>query len=227
MSEGQNIEIAHKLAERESGGKEKRPWEQTLEIGEVILLAVVAIATAWSGYQAAKWDGHQALLYGEASKTRFEADSASTRGGQLLLGDASNFQAWLQAYSEGNGKLATLFERRFTPEYEIAFKAWLATKPFTSSTAPAGPGYMPQYHNPLFEKADHLNERASVLFEQGTIDRETADKYVRDTVVFASVLFLIGIGQRFKVRGARIAANTAATCLLVFTLTTLVALPRI
>jgi len=227
VSEGQNIEIAHKLAERESGGKEKRPWEQTLEIGEVILLAVVAIATAWSGYQAAKWDGHQALLYGEASKTRFEADSASTRGGQVLLADASNFQAWLQAYSEGNGKLATLFERRFTPEYEIAFRAWLATKPFASSTAPAGPGYMPQYHNPLFEKADHLNERASVLFEQGTIDRETADKYVRDTVVFASVLFLIGIGQRFKVRGARIAANTAATCLLVFTLTTLVALPRI
>jgi len=227
VPEGQNIEIAHKLAERESGNREKRPWEDTLEIGEVILLAIVAIATAWSGYQAARWDGHQALQYGEATKLRFEADSASTRGGQVLLSDASNFQAWLQVHEEGNTKLAELFVRRFTPEYRLAFDAWLQTKPFTSKSAPAGPAYMPEYRNPLFEQADHFNKEAGALFEAGTLDRETADKYVRDTVLFASVLFLIGIGQRFKLRGARITANVAAATLLVFTLLTLVALPRI
>lgn len=227
VPEDQNIEIAQKLSERESGTEAKRPWEEALEIAEVILLAIVAIATAWSGYQAAKWDGHQALLYGEATKLRFEADSASTRGGQVLLGDASNFEAWLEASERGSTKLADLFVRRFTPEYRVAFEAWLATKPFTSKNAPAGPAYMPQYRNPLLEKSDHLNTEASALFEQGTVDRDTADKYVRDTVLFASVLFLIGIGQRFKVRGARIAANSAATALLVLTLATLVALPRI
>ena len=227
MPEDQNIEIAHKLSEHEEETRAKRPFEEAIEIAEVVLLAIVAIATAWSGYQAAKWDGHQALLYGEATKARFESDAASTRGGQVLLGDASNFQEWLQVHEEGNTKLAELFVRRFTPEYKVAFEAWLKTDPFTAKTAPAGPAYMPEYHNPLFEQADRLNKEASALFEQGTLDRETADKYVRDTVLFASVLFLIGIGQRFKLRGARIAANSAATALLLFTLVTLVALPRI
>jgi hypothetical protein len=227
VPEDQNIEIAHKLSERDDGAARKRPLEEALEIAEVILLAIVAIATAWSGYQAAKWDGHQALQYGEATKLRFEADSASTRGGQVLLGDASNFEAWLQVHDEGNTKLAELFVRRFTPEYKLAFEAWLKTDPFTSKTAPAGPAYMPEYHNPLFEKAAEYNKQAAALFEAGTLDRETADKYVRDTVLFASVLFLIGIGQRFKLRGARVTANIAATTLLLFTLLTLVALPRI
>src|SRR3546814_20453856 len=31
-----------------------------VEILEALLLAVVAVATAWSGYHAAKWDGRQA-----------------------------------------------------------------------------------------------------------------------------------------------------------------------
>ena len=41
-----------------------------------------------------------------------------------------------------------------------------------------------------------------------------ADKYVRATVPFALVLFLVGMGERFKVRGVRIAANTVADGLL-------------
>ena len=57
---------------------------KTLEIIEVVVLAIVAIATAWSGYQATKWDGQQLLVYGQASRDRFQADAASTYGGQLV-----------------------------------------------------------------------------------------------------------------------------------------------
>jgi hypothetical protein len=31
--------------------------ESLIEIGEAFLLAIVAVATAWSGYQTGKWDG--------------------------------------------------------------------------------------------------------------------------------------------------------------------------
>ena len=37
-----------------------------------------------------------------------------------------------------------------------------------------------------------------------------ADKYIRATVLFALMLFLVAMGERFKVRGVRIAANTVA-----------------
>lgn len=37
-----------------------------MEVMEVVLLALVAIATAWGGCKAAKWEGRQFLLYGRA-----------------------------------------------------------------------------------------------------------------------------------------------------------------
>jgi hypothetical protein len=44
-------------------------------------------------------------------------------------------------------------------------------------------------------EADRLNAEASRMFDEGTAARETADKYVRDTVLFASVLFLVAIAN--------------------------------
>jgi len=233
MPEDHNIEVAHTLSEREHApgsdetGAAKMRTEDVLEIVEVVFLAIVAIATAWSGYQAARWDGQQALLYGEASHLRFQADTASTRGGQQFVADSAMFNWWLQAHDAGDRSLERMFERRLSPGYRVAFHAWLATDPFHDPNAPPGPGYMPQLRYPLMEQAARWNDQAAARFEQGTRARETADKYVRDTVLFASVLFLIAVAQRFKLRGVRIGANALALLLLAFTLVTLVDLPRL
>ncbi|MDP9302808.1 MAG: hypothetical protein M3P43_18230 [Actinomycetota bacterium] len=177
-------------------------------------------------YQATQWGGHQAMLYGQASTTRFAADASSTRGGQVLVADATMFTAWLQARSAGETGLEADLVRRFSPEYRTAFQAWLKTHPFDDASAPAGPGYMPGFTQPDLVEADHLNAQASELFEQGTEARETANKYVRDTVLFASVLFLAGLAQRFKDRRVKTAAIAVAFTLLAFTLVTIVTLPR-
>jgi hypothetical protein len=50
---------------------------------------------------------------------------------------------------------------------------------------------------------------------------------VRDTVLFAAVLFLVAIAQRFKIRNIRYAANALAFALLVYTTVSVVQLPRI
>jgi hypothetical protein len=197
-----------------------------IEILEVTVLALVAIATAWSGYQATQWGGRQALLYGQASTTRFAADAASTRGGQFLVADSSMFTAWLQARAAGDNQLQAVLVRRFSPEYRTAFAAWLRTDPFTDPSAPPGPGYMPGFSQPDLEQAAALNDQASALFADGTDARETANKYVRDTVLFATVLFLIAVAQRFRERRIRIAANALALCLLAYSLTSVVILPR-
>jgi hypothetical protein len=196
------------------------------EIVEVVILAFVAIATAWSGYQATQWGGRQATLYGQASTTRFAADASSTRGGQVLVADATFFTAWLQARAAGDVALERDLARRFSPEYRTAFHSWLRSDPFTDPSAPAGPGYMPGFRQPDLVQADEMNAQASDLFAQGTSARETANKYVRDTVLFASVLFLAGLAQRFKDRRVKVAAIAVALALLSFTLVTIVTLPR-
>jgi hypothetical protein len=58
MSEAaSNVEFAHKIFEH--GHHPESPNDRRaefVEIVEAVVLAIVAIATAWSGYQVAKWD---------------------------------------------------------------------------------------------------------------------------------------------------------------------------
>ena len=227
MPEGMNVEVAHKLSEHEKADRAKRRWEEIAEVLEVLVLAMAAIATAWSGYQAARGDGRQSVLYAESSRDRFQADAASTLGGQELAADASMFTAWLQARAAHDPELQAVYVRRFTPEYRSAFQAWLKTDPFGNPAAPAGPGYMPQYRNRHLEEAKRLNDEASAAFSEGTEARETADRYVRMTVLFALVLFLIAVGQRFRVRAVRIGVNALAFGLLAYGLYNLATLPRL
>ena len=54
MPEGVNLELAHKLSELDVSEKRRERWLQLLEVVEVVLLAVVAVATAWRGFQATR-----------------------------------------------------------------------------------------------------------------------------------------------------------------------------
>jgi hypothetical protein len=86
---------------------------------------------------------------------------------------------------------------------------------------------MPEYRNPEAERAAALNERARAMFEAGTAARETAERYVRHTVLFATVLFLVVIAQRFRFRGVRIAASVVAGVLMIVALVGMVSLARL
>jgi hypothetical protein len=227
VAEELNIEVAQQLTESEPDQKEPRRWQELVEIGEVVMLAIVAIATAWSGYQAARWDGRQAFLYGTSSHLRVEADEEDTLGGQQRLLDVSTFNTWIQARTEGNQELAHIYIRRFSDEYRVAFDAWLKTHPFTNPDAPAGPIFMPEYHNAQTEHAAELEDQATEAFDEGTEARETADRYVRQTVLFATVLFLVAVAQRFRYRGVRIAATSVAGVLMIVAVVGVVGLPRI
>ena len=122
--------------------------------------------------------------------------------------------------------LQAMLVRRFSPEYQTAFVAWPKTAPFTTPSAPPGPAYLPEYHTPQLEQAEHLNEEAAVAEEEGTHARETAEKYIGATVLFALVLFLVAVSQRFRILGVRIGAIAMAVVLLGYALYEVATLPR-
>jgi hypothetical protein len=226
MSEagGANIEVANILSESK---KPPRHLEhRMLEIVEALVLATVAIATAWSGYQAALWTGHQSELYGRASKLRVQAEGASTFANQERLYDAATVVEWLKAEAHGDKKLADLFERRMLPEFRPAFEAWKKTDPLNNVDAPPGPQSMTEYRSAQTEAAAKLNAQATDVFDEGTRARELSDKYVRATVTLATVLLLIAISQRFSVSGVRVGLLVLATLLLCFPVYNILTLPR-
>ena len=195
-----------------------------VEMVEVLLLALVAVITAWSGYQAALWNSKSALSYGRANSLRVSAQGSETLAGQQMLFDAITFDSWLVAAEAHDTRLMTFLQSRFRPEFTVAFDAWMATKPFQNPAAPPGPSAMPQYRNANLDRASQLEEQAAVAFDTGNQQRDVADEYVRTTVLLAVVLFLTALSQRFTVRNIRIAVLTLAVAILavsVFGLVTL------
>jgi hypothetical protein len=199
-------------------------WFQVIT---AILLGVVAVTTAWSGYQATRWAGEQSTLYAQASALRVESTRASTLAGQYKLYDSIIVNNWLNAYAQGNTKLATIFQRRFRPELKVAFAAWMATNPFTNPNAQPGPLFMPQYKVSQDELANRLDAQASATFDKGQAAKEQGDAYVLNTVFLATILFLTAIAENFTWNSIKAVILSIALVMLIFGIYHLIVYPVI
>jgi hypothetical protein len=199
--------------------------ERWLSIVEAILLSIVAVLAAYSGYAAAKWATESSVSLARASAERTNANRADTQAIVTRTLDSASFNAWFTAFTAGNARAERLAARRMRPGYRPAFRAWLATDPAHNPNAPPGPAYMPQYVIPQEAAANALDTSADAAFERGAHAGETSDKYIRDTVFLATVLFLVGISGHFHIRQARIGLIGVAGLLLVFAVIQLLTLP--
>jgi hypothetical protein len=169
-----------------------------LEVLEAVVLAMAAITTAWSGYQAARWDGVQTECYGRSSRLRVEGQALDRQANQEKMYNALTVNEWLKAEAHRETAIADLFERRFLTEFRPAFEAWKKTDPVHNPKAPAGPMAMPEFRNGHAVESTAKNREATDLFEQGTRARERADAYICVTVFLATVLLLTANCQRFR-----------------------------
>jgi hypothetical protein len=225
---GANVEVAHHLnAHQGHTARHLLPRvHQVLEVVEAIVLALVAVTTAWSGYQAARWDGHQFEFYGRSARLRVEAQALEVQANQAKMYDAATVAEWIKAEAQGNTKLAALFERRLLPEFRPAFEAWKKTDPLHNPDAPAGPSLMAEYRNLKAEEAAAKDREATELFERGTQARERGEDYVRVTVFLATVLLLTAISQRFQSPRVRTVLVALAFLMLCFPVWQILTLPR-
>jgi hypothetical protein len=201
--------------------------ERLFEVASAIALAVVAVATAWSGYQATRWTDAQSARYAQASALRVQATRDATLAGQFRLYDLVLVNNWLNADASGDTALQDQFRRRMRPEFLPVFDAWLALDPFNNPDAPPGPLFMPQYPSSLPVTADQLEADAAQQFSEGQAAAETAGAYVLNTVFLAMVLFLTSIAERFKWHPLRAAILGIAIVMLLFAIYHLVTYPII
>ncbi len=220
-------EVGEKIAEHREHTMHQEPTgrDRTVTIIEAALLAMVALLAAWSGFASAKWSTESRLQLAEASAARTEANRAATVAAANKEFDSLAFNAWFSAYIAGNTQGADIAERRFRPEFALAFNAWIATNPFNDVDSPPGPTYMPEYKQPEVEKANALDQKADDLAAEGADSAVNVDRYVRITVFLATVLFLVGISGHFKLRAARYGLIATAIVILLVSLSLLVTSP--
>jgi hypothetical protein len=212
---------------KEPGGhaRDEQQRDRVLSIVEATLLALVAVLAAYSGYAAAKWDTRSSVTLAHASALRTKASRAQLEALQIRTLDAVTFNTWFATFVAGDARAQRIAEKRFRPDYQAAFRAWLATDPLHNPNAPPGPAYMPQYIIPQATAGTAYDRAADAAFDRGRSAGATGDKYVRVTVFFATVLFLVGISSHFAIRRARYILIGIGGAMLVFSLVELLALP--
>jgi hypothetical protein len=194
----------HELSERDDASGASARWERILELGAVLLLSLTTVATAWSGYQAARWSGEQSQHFAQASSIRIKAQRETTSAGQLRIDDLLLFDGWLTAHDAGNRDLAVIYRRRFRPEFVPAFRAWLDQRPFKNRQAAPSPLYTPEYRPAALARAKTFDAEADSRYHEGTEAKTNDDKYILSTVFFAAVLFFAGISLRLDWQPLRI-----------------------
>ncbi len=177
--------------------------ERRFEIIATLVLAVAALATAWSSYQASLWDGIQSSNYTQSSGLRVDAAEKNDEAYALRLADLSVLEGYLQAATTGNDELADFYLERVREEARPAFDEWMALEPLTNKDAPASPFELSSYELAAAQEADALTAQADAVHASGEEANGYSDTYTLSTVLFASALFFAAISDRFTVSGAR------------------------
>lgn len=176
---------------------EDSPRERRAHPGEaheliaVILLSLVAVLTAWCGFQASKWGGDSSVAFNEASDARIEATGFESQARDARALDLAVYSQWVVAEADGDQVLADYIEARFSPEFGSAFSAWEA-----DGRVERGPFVRPEYVPPGTEESIDALARADARFAEALDFNEKGDNYSLITVLFALVLFLAAIAQR-------------------------------
>ena len=196
-----------------SPGRGRRPGtrDRLVSIAEAVLLSIVALMAAWSGYAAAKWSTESRVGLAEASAARTKANRANLEA--IDLGTSTP-----RPSRRGSPPTPSTTSRRW-PLRSIASVPSSASR--STPGAPRSPRRIPTRlgARPTCRSIDSRGSRSrrrwtsrrmrpSPRRERG----ETSDKYVRTTVFLASVLFLVGISTHFPLRSGRYALVGLGAC---------------
>jgi hypothetical protein len=178
----------------------RRDW---VEIAATVLLALAAVATAWSSYQAARWNGEQAKVTSAVNQARIEAARASDLANAQQQVDVQTFSQWVDAYARKEPRLAAFYFKRFREEFKPAVDAWVATRPLETDGAPLTPFVLPQYRLAAKAEANRLDRQTEALSAQMRRNVQRSTNYVLGVVLFAVALFFAGMSTKLTTEGPR------------------------
>jgi hypothetical protein len=199
-----------------ASGAPKRDW---VEIVATLLLALAAVATAWSSYQATRWNGEQAKASGRTNGIRIQAARAAGLAEAQTQVDVATFVQWVNADTSNDKALADFYRNRFRQEFRPAFAAWKATRPDENPDAPPTPFAMPQYRLASTADAERLDQAAEASSASVATNIQRATNYVLGVVMFSVALFFAGMSTKLNaptlrrtllVLGCLLFAGTAA-----------------
>ncbi|MGF2948401.1 hypothetical protein [Microbacterium alcoholitolerans] len=178
---------------------EESAWHRAFDVVTVFVLSIIAVLTAWCGFEASKWGGEMSIAFSQASSARIQAAAADGEARDARQYDLTIYTQWVLAETDGREELVAFIEERFTPEFKTAFDAWEA-----GGRSERGPMVMTEYVPPGTREAEELTALADAKFDEALVNNQRGDDYSLLTVLFALVLFLTAMSQRDVARSIRL-----------------------
>lgn len=186
-----------------------------IDIIFALLLLIATLSTAFCVYQATRWNGIQAIDFGESAKFRTESIRATTAANTQVIIDVQLFTSWVDAAGKGDQIGAEFIKERFREEFKPAFDTWIAKANRTNPIPPGTPFDLPEYNVAKYNESALLEEKATAAFDDGKDANTNGDLYISNTVLFAIVLFFCGIYTRWD--SPKIRQGILVVTLIVFT----------
>ncbi|WP_231955769.1 hypothetical protein [Occultella aeris] len=171
--------------------KHEAEGKSPADILTVFLLSLIAVLTAWCGFESSKWGGEMSIAFSQASSARIQSTAAEAQANAARQYDLTVYTQWVLAVEAQDTELRDFIEERFSPEFAVAFEAWEA-----GGREALGPFTVPEYVPPGTLESVALADRADAKFEEALDYNQRGDNYTLLTVLFALVLFLTAMSQR-------------------------------
>ena len=186
-----------------AGAASAPPQRDWIEVVATVLLALAAVATAWSSYQSTRWNGEQAKGAARVNALRIDAARAQGLAQSQTEVDIETFIQWANAYAHDDQPLEDFYSDRFRAEFRPAFEAWLATKPLTNPDAPPTPFAMDEYQLQARADSERLDAEAETTAAAVRRNIQRSANYVLAVVLFAVALFFAGMSTKLRGDGTR------------------------
>jgi len=194
-----------------SNGNEKDKKLERVELIVVILLGITAVATAWASWQGSQHGSMMDQKYSMANMLASEGNSEYNAGIQsltqdmLLYNEINSLQIDLH-FAESKGdtdeveklewKIDELVSGNMSEELEEAFIWAMGEEEHRGESV--SPFELDSFVDSYFENALALLEESEELLEIGNTHSTHSDNQGLVSVIYAVVLFLLGVSASFK-----------------------------
>lgn len=177
------------------------------ELITAVFLGITAVLTAWASWQSSLYGGNQATKYTKSNSVIGEANSLYNEASQYLAQDMNIWNRIIelrieQAFAETDNdestvekcqwKLDQIISDNVYPEFENAIN-WADNQPEYASPFDKD-GFIDLY----YAEANAMYKEGYELLDEGSKDNSLGDRLGLVTVVYAVVLFMLGITSSFN-----------------------------
>lgn len=198
---------------------------QFREILTAVILSLATVGSAWCTYQSTLWDGVQTFKLTDVIYTGRELSELNIESIQNKTIDGAIVLKYVDSYHNDKKTEMEFFYNLMRPDLKKSVDEWVETKPNVNKDAPKTPFEMEAYNKTYLSEYDKYSRNYKESMKEAENANTHSDKYVLQTVLFASILFFGGISGTLRSQRMQIFSVIVSLVILIWTVYLLTGLP--